>query len=327
MNTEKLTRRELLAALPAAALGGSAAFQARAAEPASATTVLDRFWIFTVVPGGDNDYLERAGVRGGSRMTPAEGAFYLGVPNLIMVRSESQPTLPSREKPWKARTSFEQYATSFRPLRRVVWSIVSSGGAFKGDELGPVRELAEKFPNIHGVYLDDFIVNRKKAADGRTVGEPALSPEALQKLRSRFKVGGRRLESWLTLYNFEVNPKHPKHVFCDPPLESWLANFDVLTLWTWNSDELVDLDASLAALEAVCPKTSRKALGIYLWDYHNLKQIPPELMRKQCETGLKWMKQGRIQEMIFLANTLLDLGFESAEWTRNWIASVANERF
>ena len=48
-------------------------------------TVRDRLWIFTCVAGSDNDSLTQAGYTQGSRMTPAEGALFLDVPNLHMI--------------------------------------------------------------------------------------------------------------------------------------------------------------------------------------------------------------------------------------------------
>ena len=99
----------------------------------------------------------------------------------------------------------------------------------------------------------------------------------------------------------------------------------MLTLWTWNSDELKTLPQSLAALEAVAPRGARIALGLYVWDFHNRKPVPMDLMKLQCELGLEWLKQKRITEMIFLANTLLDVGLESGEFARDWIAKVGDQ--
>ncbi len=45
-------------------------------------------------------------------------------------------------------------------------------------------------------------------------------------------------------------------------------------------------------------------------------------MQHQCELGLKWLKERRIHELIFLANTMLDVGLPSVEFARNWIAKV-----
>ncbi|MDD4871672.1 MAG: hypothetical protein PHR77_14030 [Kiritimatiellae bacterium] len=294
----------------------------------SRSTVRDRFWIFTVFAGGDNDYLERGGIRGGSRMTPAEGAFYLNVPNLLLIRSHEHPKLPGSQS-WRTKTEFDQYAYSFRSLDRVIWSVVGSGGKGGMSELYPVLALAKKFPNISGIYLDDFIIDAKKQPNGQLVGKPALQPVELSKAREQMKSTGRPMDVWVTLYTHEINPPKkttsPGYRGCEPPLADFLDMFDVLTLWTWNSDELVALDENLAELEKIAPKKARIALGMYIWDYHNSKPVPVDLMKHQCESGLKWLKEGRIHEMIFLANTVLDVGLESAEFAREWIARVGSQ--
>lgn len=287
----QLTRRALLgAAAGLAGLRAGAAGRETAAAPKKRTTVRDRFWIFTVYAGGDNDYLERGGVRGGSRMTPAEGAFWLGVPNLLLIRSHEQPALPGGQS-WRAKTSFEQYATSFQPLDSVCWSVVGSGGKGGLGELYPVIQLAKKFPNINGIYLDDFIIDAKKRPDGIVAGRPALQPEELKKARESLKSVGRPMDIWITLYTHEITPpgktKSPAFRGCEPPLAEFLDLFDVLTLWTWNSDELVALEENMDALQKIAPKKARIALGLYIWDYHNSRPVPQELMRHQCELGLK----------------------------------------
>jgi hypothetical protein len=48
-------------------------------------------------------------------------------------------------------------------------------------------------------------------------------------------------------------------------------------------------------------------------------------MQQQCETGLKWLKAKRIQEMIFLSNNVLDVGLPSAEFARQWIANAGDQ--
>ncbi len=107
-----MTLQALLSTLAMVALGATPE-ASPAAEPVasetSATTVRDRLWIFSVAAGLNDSYLELGGVRGGSRMTPAEGAFWLGVPNLLLIREHNNPPLPNLES-WRAKTSFEQYA-------------------------------------------------------------------------------------------------------------------------------------------------------------------------------------------------------------------------
>jgi hypothetical protein len=43
-------------------------------------------------------------------------------------------------------------------------------------------------------------------------------------------------------------------------------------------------------------------------------------MKKQCDLGLRWLMEGRIEGMIFLASPICDLELETVEWTRQWIA-------
>ena len=258
-------------------------------------------------------------------MTPAEGAFYLDIPNLLFIRSNDLPRLPTHNQQWRAKTSFEQYAISFRPLDRVIWSVVGSGGKGGMSELHYVLSLAEKCPNIRGFYLDDFIIDRKRQPDGRIVGRPASSPSELESARKRLDALGRPMDMWVTLYSHELLPRQPRYVGCDPPLARVLEWFDVLTLWTWNSKELPQLEESLAALESIAPKNCRIALGMYVWDFYNARPVPVELMQHQCEWGLKWLKAKRVHELIFLANTLLDVGLPSVEFSRNWIAKVGGQ--
>ncbi len=106
------------------------AMLAQTPSTASSETVRDRLWIFTVVEGGNNKkspaspngntqhYIDDF-APGGSRMTPAEGAFWLGVPNLLFIRSNNLPAVPA-DQVNRRKTSYQQYATSFQPLDRVV---------------------------------------------------------------------------------------------------------------------------------------------------------------------------------------------------------------
>ena len=296
---------------------------APAAEAGPRATIRDHLWIFTVPAGCDDNWYEEGNVRGGSRMTPAEGAFYLNVPNLILVRNEDRPPLPHQEE-WRAKTTFEQYALSFRPLNRVLWSVVGSGGKGGMRELEPVLQLAQKYPNISGIYLDDFIVGTKPR-NGKNIGRPALDPTELQSARQRMKPLKRPMEIWVTVYSHELLPEHRHYRGCDPPLAQFLVSFDVLTLWTWRSDELKTLDRSLAALEAIAPKSAKIALGMYVWDFDAKKPVPLDLMKHQCELALKWIKEKRIHEIIVLGNTGLDLGLPSADFVRDCIAQVGGQ--
>ena len=79
----------------------------------------------------------------------------------------------------------------------------------------------------------------------------------------------------------------------------------------------------IAGAEALHPG-ARLVLGCYLWDYGDKRPLPVESMERQCRAGLRWLQEGRIEGMIFLASCICDLGLESVEWTRRWIAEVGH---
>jgi hypothetical protein len=61
-----------------------------------------------------------------------------------------------------------------------------------------------------------------------------------------------------------------------------------------------------------------------MWDYGNKKPMPLDLMKHQCEIGLRWLEEGRIEGMVFLASCICDLDLEAVEWTRGWIEEIVN---
>jgi hypothetical protein len=92
----------------------------------------------------------------------------------------------------------------------------------------------------------------------------------------------------------EINPERKAskkpYISCEPPLADFLGEFDVLTLWTWDSEEIPELEANLTALEKIGPK------------------------------------KARISDMIFLANTMLDVGMPSADFSREWVKKYGAEK-
>jgi hypothetical protein len=251
----------------------------------------DRFWIWTHEAGSYK------GVFGlpDSRMTPVEGAVYLGVPNLLFIRFHEKPEMP-----------FDQYAIAFRPFKRVVWSLVGASGQTSDDERKHVLELPNRFPNITGFVMDDFF--REKGPTG------SLSVEELKDLRSKLVIGGKKRDLYVVLYQHQLEFPVSKH----------LELCDKITFWTWKAKDLDKLESSFERMEKLAPRPG-KLLGCYLWDFGDRKTIPLELMKKQCELGRRWLMEGRIEGMIFLGSNVCDLELETVEWTRKWIAEVGSE--
>jgi len=265
-------------------------------------TIRDALWLWGHEAGShDGQY----GLPGSSRITPVEAAHYMGIPNVIMVRYGSRTPPPDR-----------QAAVPFRSLREVVWSVVGAGGTTGSAEIDQVLRLPACLPAMTGVMMDDFFHPEQN-------GECGVLPVAqLRELRARLAVaGGRRaraagkpLDLWVVLYAHQL----------ELPVREHLALCDVVTFWTWKACDLAHLERNVAAWEALVPR-SRRVLGCYMWDYGQSRPLPLAQMQRQCELGLQWLRQGRVHGLIFLASCICDLELETTEWTRDWIARVADE--
>lgn len=66
-------------------------------------------------------------------------------------------------------------------------------------------------------------------------------------------------------------------------------------------------------------------LGCYMYDFDQSKPLPVERMKMQVELGHRWLCDGRIAGMIFLATPNVDVGLEAVEWTRQWIVQMGDE--
>ena len=220
--------------------------------------VRDKFWIWGHEAGSHNTGWN---LPKPSRITPAEGAFYLGVPNIIIVRYDDKPAPP-----------FEQYALALSPLKR----------------------LAARFPNICGVMMDDFFRGGEEIAV-HTVDE-------LKNIQRNLTVNDRKLDLWVVLYDHQLSH----------PVGDHLAQCDVVTFWTWRSEMLSALEENFERVEHFAP-SCQKVLGCYMWDYGNRKPMPVSLMERQCQLGLQWLRDNRIDGMIFLASCICDLELETVE--------------
>ena len=264
--------------------------------------VRDRIWIWGHQEGSHNgDY----GISGQSRITPVEAAYTLGIPNVIFVRYRDLPRPP-----------FTKHALPLQLVDRVVWSIVGAGGRTETGEVDTVLALADQLPNLTGVIMDDFF--RRTDAGG---WQGVHSRQALRELRRRLTVsdGQRRLPLWVVLYAHQLEPASAQDA-----VSAHLAETDVVTFWTWQSEQLANLEINFARAEKLAP-AQRMHLGCYLYDYGNKAEMPVDRLQHQCEIGLEWLRSGRIEGMVFLGSCICDLELAAVEWARQWIAKVGDQ--
>ena len=265
---------------------------------------IDKFWLFGVHPTHyDDQYLGRyrdpdGKKRYGSAVTPAEGAFYLGVPNMLM--AVAPPPFTS---------AADSLMFTFPPLDKIIWSIGGSGGLNKIDNEFIV-DLAKKHDNLIGASIDDF------DARFNDCPEPLKTQkikETILGIKEDLKKANRPLSLYAVLYYYELKNVNP----------AAYEDIDGFSFWTWDSTKIKDLEKSFEEACRLFPD-KKKMLGIYMYDFRNYHPIPLDRMKHQCEVGLRLMKEGRVDGLIFEANSVMGVGFETDKWLREWIKDVAD---
>ena len=112
----------------------------------------DKLWMFGVRPHQDDIWFRKEIAdreRFRSRITPAEAALMLDIPNVMMINCEGEP-VPYSEDAYG-------YAESFITMDNVLWGATGSDGFRIGNEEKFICELASKYPNIKGAFCDDLL--------------------------------------------------------------------------------------------------------------------------------------------------------------------------
>lgn len=142
-NSSSPKRREVLKSLPLLLASSSDSFSSpQASGRPPRRTVRDSLWLWSHVAGSYNGAYN---LPGKSRISPAEAAYYMSIPNIYMIHLKDKPEPP-----------LEQYALAFKPLREVVWGIVAAGGHTNSNEREMVLDLVAHDDQITGVVMDDF---------------------------------------------------------------------------------------------------------------------------------------------------------------------------
>lgn len=260
----------------------------------------DKFWMFGVRPHQDDVWLKDAKsvptpYRFRSRITPAEGAMMLNAQNMMMINCEGEPVPYSSDA--------YGYAESFCKMKKVLWGGTGSGGFRIGNEERFICELADKYPNIAGEYLDDLT----SAFYGDDKEERALA--LLKEIRENLDKAPRKMEIYVTWYWHEAP---------FPGMEKYV---DAFTFWCWDSNDIPTLREKFEKAEPDF-KGKKMLIGIYMYDFGARKPVPVELMEMQCNFALELLKEGRIDGVIFEANSVMGVGFESERWLRRWVDEV-----
>jgi len=141
-----------------------------------------------------------------------------------------------------------------------------------------------------------------------------MTPAELKELRDEIHLRTGGLPLICVVYTNQISPRIMPHI----------AHVDKVAMWTWIADDLKDLEENFEHLESLV-KPKPILLGCYLFDYGRNQPMSVEHMRLQCELGLQWLKEGRLEGMIFLGSNVCDQELDAVEWTRKWMAKVGPE--
>jgi len=259
--------------------------------------IKDMMWIW----GHDRGVHDYYKIPMKSKMTPLEGAMYLGAPNMCRVVFGGQPEPP-----------FEQDALALDCLNKVVWSIIGDGSSTRnnngGADIDAVAEVALNHPNIIGGIMDDFL-------NPHRIG--MYTPQDL----ASFKRGlnektGREMQLWTVVYTHELNDA----------VKPYMKECDVATLWTWEAKNLIDLEGNFEKFRGFWDDKKPLLGGCYLWNYGGgSTPMPIDLLKYQMEFYRDLMISGRLQGVVFCSNNVCDVGLEAPAFIKNWIKEHGDE--
>jgi hypothetical protein len=260
-------------------------------------TIKDHLWIWGHVEGSHNGEYNLPSGHKGSTITMMDACNYMGIKNCMVVGINGQPASGTEEK----------FAKQLSSCENVGWSVVPAGGpndiiSDHIESVGVVLNLSSKYSNIRNAMFDDYFVG----------DYPRCSTKQLAEIRVLLHKETNPLDMWVVVYDYNLE----KYL-----VEEQLKYFDVINFWTWEANNLTLLEPNIKKLRSRIPG-KRIVLGCYMYDYGTSKPMPIEKMAEQCNLGLKYLNEGLIEGMVFLATCITDLNLDAVEWTREWIAKV-----
>lgn len=255
----------------------------------------EKMWLW----GHDAGSHDGCGLPKKSRMTPLEGAMYLGIPNVCRVVYGGKPEPP-----------FEQDALALDCLGKVVWSVIGDSSSKRNDggtDAAEVGIAARSHPNIIGGITDDFLNPARIAL---------YSPKDLRGIkRTMTENAGRDMQLWTVIYTTELTET----------AVPYLAECGAASLWTWRPGDIGEIRENFAKMRALFgPKPVLG--GCYLWDYSAGREMPEEPLRRQLDFYYGELLSGAIEGVIFCSNNVADIGLKSVRMVREWIAEHKDEK-
>ena len=223
-----------------------------------------------------------------SKLSVGEGLDILGLPRAMMCGN-----LPPTE---------EEYA-GVAHCREMLWEMSFDAGFSFERPLAPIVKLYQDHPNVTGVLLDDF--STAEISRGAT-------PDVLARMRRAMPAS---LQLWAVVYSMSLDI---------PNLAEYLQHLDGISFWVWHGHDLPGLAKQAEQCYALSGGKPM-IVGLYFYNFGQGQPLTTEEMRGQLETGLELVRAGRCRGLCFLSSSIMDVGLEAVEWTRQWIAEHGDD--
>ena len=323
MSCRKYTRRDFLrssAALPAAIFAAQGLVSPSLADalPNAAEApgpllpyepaLRDRLWMWGHGPRTTDALYS---IPKGNGIDQVDAIRSMGIPNLCVIRWLNSPEPENTEDPTKP--PFGEFCKKLTDTKRVAWSIIDGGAQSYEQKKEWGFDLARQMPNLTTLFLDDFFTD---IPNGSTITEVKahLSVDQLKDLRSEMATLPRPVELAAVLYSGQL----------DPGIRPFLDQCDVVSFWTWAATDLAALEKNFRRYREILPE-KRTLLGVYMWDFGNMRPVTPEMMTHQLDFALEMFRKKEIEGFIFHCTPLCDLNLAAVEQSRTWIREHGDE--
>jgi len=263
----------------------------------------DRLWMWGHGPGTTNGLYN---IPTGNNIDMADAVDSMGIPNVCVIRWLGKPEPP-----------FDEYVKQFQKTKRVAWSVVDGAPQDYEQKKKWAFELSEKMPNLVNFFLDDYFHGESIPPEGQIDSPACLTLGQIHDLRKEMNTLKRPTDLSVVLYSYQLAGG-------GAGLKRHIDTCDVVSFWTWHATDLVALEDHFRKYREIVPDKPT-LLGTYMWDFGNSQPITMELMKLQLDFALKQFKKGQIEGMIFHCTPLVDLGLESVEYSKKWIAEYGDE--
>ncbi|HOT36264.1 MAG TPA: hypothetical protein PLT86_06335 [Candidatus Latescibacteria bacterium] len=220
-----------------------------------------------------------------SRMTIGGGLRELGIDQAMMCGF-----LPPTEEEYRD--------VAF--CRNLLWEMSFDDGFQFERPLAPILALHEAHPNVRGVLLDDF---------STTEISKGAQPDLLARMREALPPG---MQLWIVTYSMSLDI---------PNLAEYLRYADGISFWVWHARQLPNLAEYVARSNDLCGNKPT-VVGLYFHDFGENRALSAREMAAQVESGVRLLEDGACAGLCFLSSSIMDIGLESVEWTKQWVRGL-----